>query len=58
MRLRLPLPPPADWYGEQLLPSITPDARDTDSLAGICELAVLPDWQGQGVGTHLHTELH
>ncbi|MFH9354996.1 GNAT family N-acetyltransferase [Kitasatospora sp. NPDC017646] len=48
---------PAYWYGEQLLPSITPDARDTDSLAGICELAVLPDWQGQGVGTHLHTVL-
>ncbi|MQS17602.1 GNAT family N-acetyltransferase [Streptomyces kaniharaensis] len=48
---------PAYWYGEQLLPAITPEARDTDSLAGICELAVRPSWQGQGVGTRLHTAL-
>lgn len=48
---------PAYWYGEKLLPSITPDARNTESLAGICELAVRPDWQGQGVGTQLHTVL-
>ncbi|MFD5438266.1 GNAT family N-acetyltransferase [Kitasatospora sp. NPDC127067] len=47
----------AYWYGEQLLPAITPEARDTDSLAGICELAVRIGWQGQGVGTRLHAAL-
>ncbi|MFE0460402.1 GNAT family N-acetyltransferase [Kitasatospora sp. NPDC058965] len=48
---------PAYWYGEQLLPAIAPEARDTDSLAGICELAVRTGWQGRGVGTRLHAAL-
>ncbi|MGW2825771.1 N-acetyltransferase family protein [Streptomyces sp. NPDC001443] len=49
---------PAYWYGETLLPHITPeDARTTDSLAGICELAVRPGWQGHGVGTRIHQAL-
>ncbi|MDH6575120.1 GNAT family N-acetyltransferase [Kitasatospora sp. MAP5-34] len=49
---------PAYWYGEELMPSITPEeARITDSLAGICELAVRPGWQGEGVGTRLHAAL-
>jgi len=48
---------PAYWYGEDLLPSITPMARSTDSLAGICELAVRPGWQAQGVGTRIHAAL-
>ncbi|MFB7669154.1 GNAT family N-acetyltransferase [Kitasatospora sp. NPDC056138] len=48
---------PAYWYGEQLLPTITPDARDTDSLAGICELAIRPNRQRHGIGTRLHTAL-
>ncbi|MFJ5122387.1 GNAT family N-acetyltransferase [Kitasatospora sp. NPDC088548] len=48
---------PAYWYGEQLRPAITPEARDTDSLAGICELAVRTGWQGRGVGTGVHTAL-
>ncbi|MDH6115676.1 ribosomal protein S18 acetylase RimI-like enzyme [Kitasatospora sp. MAP12-15] len=48
---------PAYWYGEELLPSIPLEARTTDSLAGICELAVRPGWQGQGVGTRLHSAL-
>ncbi|MEV0536351.1 GNAT family N-acetyltransferase [Kitasatospora sp. NPDC050463] len=49
---------PAYWYGEQLLPHITPpEARTTDSLAGICELAVRIEWQGRGVGTRIHAAL-
>ncbi|MFD3676852.1 GNAT family N-acetyltransferase [Streptomyces sp. NPDC058613] len=49
---------PAYWYGKDLLPHITPeDARTTDSLAGICELAVRPSWQGQGAGAHIHQAL-
>ncbi|MGG8410498.1 N-acetyltransferase family protein [Streptomyces sp. 12297] len=49
---------PAYWYGEELLPHITPDsARTTDALAGICELAVRPGWQGRGAGTGIHQAL-
>ncbi|QKW18793.1 GNAT family N-acetyltransferase [Kitasatospora sp. NA04385] len=48
---------PTYWYGEDLLPAITPEARDTDSLAGICELAVRPGWQGRGIGADIHNAL-
>ncbi|MFD5466681.1 GNAT family N-acetyltransferase [Kitasatospora sp. NPDC127059] len=48
---------PTYWFGEQLLPAIEPDARTTDSLAGICELAVRTNWQGRGIGTRLHDAL-
>ncbi|MFD3662780.1 GNAT family N-acetyltransferase [Streptomyces sp. NPDC058659] len=44
---------PAYWYGEDLLPHIHPEeARTTDSLTGICELAVRPGWQGLGTRVH------
>lgn len=49
---------PAYWYGDQLLPHIEPqEAQTTDSLAGICELAVRTGWQGLGAGTRIHTAL-
>ncbi|WP_329562485.1 GNAT family N-acetyltransferase [Kitasatospora sp. NBC_01266] len=48
---------PSYWYGERLLPSIPEPARTTTRLIGLCELAVRPGWQGQGIGTALHTEL-
>ncbi|MGW2541162.1 N-acetyltransferase family protein [Kitasatospora sp. NPDC001574] len=48
---------PAYWYGEDLLLTIPPQARDADSLAGICELAVRTSWHGQGVGTSIHNAL-
>ncbi|MFB7675806.1 GNAT family N-acetyltransferase [Kitasatospora purpeofusca] len=47
---------PDYWFGD-LRPAITAQARDTDSLAGICELAVRTGWHGQGVGTSIHTAL-
>jgi ribosomal protein S18 acetylase RimI-like enzyme len=48
---------PRYWFGEELLPAITPKARTTGALAGICELAVRPAWQGQGIGARIHTTL-
>ncbi|MEW1914413.1 GNAT family N-acetyltransferase [Kitasatospora sp. NPDC085895] len=48
---------PTYWFGADLLPVITTDARTTDSLAGICELAIRPGWHGQGVGTRVHEAL-
>ncbi|MFC5661441.1 GNAT family N-acetyltransferase [Kitasatospora misakiensis] len=47
---------PDYWFGD-LRPAITAQARDTDSLAGICELAVRTGWHGQGVGTSIHAAL-
>ena len=43
------------WYGEELLPEIPAEARD--GLVGICELAVRPGWQSQGIGSRLHQRL-
>ncbi|MET9674664.1 GNAT family N-acetyltransferase [Streptomyces sp. NPDC006482] len=49
---------PAYWYGEALLPHITPeDAHTTTALAGICELAVRPGRQGHCIGTRIHQGL-
>ncbi|MEV7941917.1 GNAT family N-acetyltransferase [Kitasatospora sp. NPDC088264] len=48
---------PGYWFGEQLLPTITAQARTTESFAGICELAVRTDWQRRRIGTRLHTAL-
>ncbi|RKT09884.1 RimJ/RimL family protein N-acetyltransferase [Streptomyces sp. 1114.5] len=48
---------PSYWFGEQLLPTITEQARGTESLAGICELAVRTRFQGRGIGTSLHAAL-
>ena len=48
---------PTYWFGETLLPSITPPARNTAALAGICELAVRPAWQGHGTGAAIHTAI-
>ncbi|MDI5974052.1 GNAT family N-acetyltransferase [Streptomyces sp. SL13] len=48
---------PTYWFGETLLPSISEDARTTGALAGICELAVRPAWQGRGIGVRVHSTL-
>lgn len=46
---------PEYWYGE-LLPSIPEHVRE-GRLMGLCELAVGPTWQSQGIGSRLHAEL-
>lgn len=43
------------WYGGELLPDIPAEARE--DLMGLCELAVRPGWQSQGIGTRLHQRL-
>ncbi|MCZ4101086.1 GNAT family N-acetyltransferase [Streptomyces sp. H39-C1] len=43
------------WYGS-LLPAIPEPAR-TGRLMGLCELAVTPARQSQGIGSRLHAEL-
>ncbi|MDG4795166.1 GNAT family N-acetyltransferase [Micromonospora sp. WMMD1082] len=48
---------PAYWFGKDLLPSITEAARTTDSLIGICELAVCRRWHGHGVGSRIHAAI-
>lgn len=47
---------PEYWYGPELLPRIPQHIR-TGRLMGLCELAVTPLWQGQGIGSRLHEEL-
>ncbi|MYY13009.1 GNAT family N-acetyltransferase [Streptomyces sp. SID4919] len=44
------------WFGPDLVDRVPEGAR-TERLMGLCELAVRPDWQGQGIGTRLHAEL-
>jgi ribosomal protein S18 acetylase RimI-like enzyme len=46
---------PEYWFGE-LLPQIPEHVR-AGRLMGLCELAVAPAWQGQGIGTRLHAAL-
>ncbi|MFD0306421.1 GNAT family N-acetyltransferase [Streptomyces sp. NPDC127119] len=46
---------PQYWYGE-LLPQIPEHVR-AGRLMGLCELAVTPARQSQGIGSRLHTEL-
>jgi ribosomal protein S18 acetylase RimI-like enzyme len=48
---------PAYWFGTELLPSIPEPARSTEHLVGLCELAVRPAWQDQGIGSRLHQAL-
>ncbi|MGW1278909.1 GNAT family N-acetyltransferase [Streptomyces tsukubensis] len=46
----------AYWFGPVLIDQVPAGAR-TERLMGLCELAVRPPWQSQGIGTRLHTEL-
>ncbi|MGW3569613.1 N-acetyltransferase family protein [Streptomyces sp. NPDC000941] len=46
---------PEYWYGD-LLPAIPEHAR-AGRLMGLCELAVSPAWQSQGIGSKLHAAL-
>ncbi|NMI63183.1 GNAT family N-acetyltransferase [Streptomyces sp. RLA2-12] len=46
---------PEYWYGE-LLPAIPEHVR-AGRLMGLCELAVTPAWQSQGIGSRLHAAL-
>jgi GNAT superfamily N-acetyltransferase len=46
----------AYWFGPDLLDQIPEGAR-TERLMGLCELAVRPPWQSQGIGNRLHAEL-
>ncbi|MFI8992168.1 GNAT family N-acetyltransferase [Streptomyces antimycoticus] len=46
---------PEYWYG-QLLPEI-PEHIRAGRLMGLCELAVSPAWQSQGIGSRLHAAL-
>ncbi|MFI1254124.1 GNAT family N-acetyltransferase [Streptomyces netropsis] len=44
------------WFGPALIDQVPEGAR-TERLMGLCELAVRPPWQSQGVGSMLHTAL-
>ena len=43
------------WYGAELLTRVPSEAHSR--LMGICELAVRPGWQSQGIGSLLHQRL-
>lgn len=45
---------PEYWFGPNLE---IPDQVRTGRLMGLCELAVRPPWQSQGIGSRLHAEL-
>lgn len=47
---------PEYWFGVELLPRIPQEAR-SGRLMGLCELAVRPGRQSQGIGTRMHDEL-
>ncbi|MDT3396824.1 GNAT family N-acetyltransferase [Streptomyces sp. B1866] len=47
---------PEYWFGRDLLPKIPEPVRQ-GRLMGLCELAVRPPWQSQGVGSRIHAEL-
>jgi GNAT superfamily N-acetyltransferase len=44
------------WFGPGLVDQVPVPAR-TERLMGLCEIAVRPPWQGQGIGTRLHAAL-
>jgi GNAT superfamily N-acetyltransferase len=44
------------WFGPGLV-DVVPEGARTERLMGLCELAVRPPWQSQGIGTRLHTAL-
>lgn len=47
---------PDYWFGSDLVGQVPEGAR-TERLMGLCELAVRPPWQSQGIGSRLHAEL-
>ncbi|MFK4070434.1 GNAT family N-acetyltransferase [Streptomyces sp. NPDC029674] len=47
---------PEYWYGRELLPDIPEQVR-AGRLMGLCELAVTPARQSQGIGSRLHAAL-
>ncbi|MFF4233467.1 GNAT family N-acetyltransferase [Streptomyces sp. NPDC001820] len=44
------------WFGPDLVDQV-PEAARTERLMGLCELAVRPPWQSQGIGSNLHAAL-
>jgi ribosomal protein S18 acetylase RimI-like enzyme len=44
------------WFGPGLVNQVPEGAR-RERLMGLCELAVRPPWQSQGIGSRLHAEL-
>ncbi|MDN3029420.1 GNAT family N-acetyltransferase [Streptomyces sp. S.PB5] len=44
------------WFGPDLIDQV-PEAARTERLMGLCELAVRPPWQSQGIGRRLHHHL-
>lgn len=44
------------WFGPELVDQVPEGAR-SERLMGLCELAVRPPWQSQGIGSRLHAAL-